>query len=169
MQALKLSEREKKLVLVTIGVLIFYVFYYFMFLPKWNEIDKLKRNVQDARIKLEIAEGKIRILEAFETRIGLRNVKLPESKEERALEILRALSEATSKSNLNMTSIRPDFTAREGIGFELISTGSYNNLYKFLRILREMKMLISIDELNINGEESRKPILGIKMIITAHY
>lgn len=158
-----------KLAMVIVGLLIFYLFFRFVLLVEWNEIDKLKVKLNKSRIDLQLAESKIKVFEVFEAKTGVRAVAPPASKEQRSLEVLQALSEATSKSHLNLISIRPDLSLREGMRFELAATGSYANLYEFLGILRELKILISIDELNVSGEDVRNPKLEVRMLITAHY
>ncbi|MEA3492761.1 MAG: type 4a pilus biogenesis protein PilO [Candidatus Margulisiibacteriota bacterium] len=169
MLPLKLSDRENKLIMIMLGVVVFYLFYRFLLVAKWNDIDKLKAQVRDARIELRLAESKIKILEAFETKAGVREENIPLTKEEKALEVLRSLSQATSKSGLNLISIKPNLAVREGMKFDITSNGSYQDLYQFLKILRELQMLISIDEIDVRGAEERKPTLEIQMSITAYH
>ena len=47
----KLSEREKKLMMVTIAVGLAFVFYQFLITPEWSKIAKLRKNLQNARLE----------------------------------------------------------------------------------------------------------------------
>ena len=169
MPPIKLSDREKRLAMVTLGFFIFYIFYQFLLTPKWEEIGKLKNQVQKARVELEVAEGKIRILEGLEKRVGGISLKKEIPTEERALETLRALAQATSKSGLNLISIRPMIGDERGPKFDLSCTGSYKNLYEFLRILRDLEIMVMIDSLKMSGGGGKKPTLKINIVLTAYF
>ncbi len=169
MPPIKLSDREKNLAIITLGVVVFYVFYVFMFAPLWDEIGKLRNRVQKARLDLKVAEEKIKILNVIQEREGMLPEKSDAPREERALEVLRALSHAISDSNLNLILIKPIITENEGFKFELTCAGSYENLYSFLRILRAMRVLVKFDSLNAGGGGGKEPILNIKMVLTAYY
>ncbi|KPJ65676.1 hypothetical protein AMJ44_09720 [candidate division WOR-1 bacterium DG_54_3] len=169
MPPIKLSEREQKLAVVTLGFFVFYIFYQFLLTPKWDEIGKLKGKAQNARLELEIAEGKLRILEGLEKRVGAVSVKREIPPEERALETLRALAQATSKSGLNLISIKPMIGEEKGPKFDLSCSGTYENLYDFLRIMRDLEIMVMIDSLKISGGGSRKPELDVKIVLTAYF
>jgi Tfp pilus assembly protein PilO len=169
MPPLKLSEREQKLAIVTLGFFVFYIFYQFLLTPKWDEIGKLQGKVQKARLELEIAEGKLKILEGLEKRVGVISARRKILPEERALETLRALAQATSKSGLNLISIKPMIGDEKGPKFDLSCSGSYKNLYEFLRIMRDLEIMVMIDSLNMSGGGSRKPVLDVKIVLTAYF
>jgi len=167
---IKLSEREKNLAIITLGFLVFYIFYQFLLTPKWNEIDSLKDKARNARVEMKIAEGKKKILEAIEKASGPVLQKTAGSREERALEVLRSLSEAIKKSKLTLISIRPVLDKEaEGSKFNLSCSGTYKNLYDFLMILYKLRIPVMVDALDVAGGGVAKPILNIQMALTAYY
>jgi Tfp pilus assembly protein PilO len=169
MPPVNLSGREKRLVFIAGGFAVFYLFYQFFLVPMWGEVDKLNDKARKSRAELRLIESKIKVLEAFKVETGKKYQVPGTSKEEKAIEVLRALSGATSKSKLNLISIRPIMDGRKTLKFELSCSGNYRSLYRFLKFLRELKMLVSIDLLTVTGEESANPNLKINTTITAHY
>jgi len=169
MPAIKLSEREKRLLVITLIFVVFYVFYQFLLTPKWEEIATLREKVQKARLELEIAEGKLKILEGMREKAGILPLARQIPKEERALEMLRALAQATSRSGLNLISIKPMIGEGKEPRFDLSCTGNYKNLYDFLRIMADLEIMVMIDSLNISGGGSKQPVLDIKITLTAYF
>ncbi|MDD5382108.1 MAG: type 4a pilus biogenesis protein PilO [Candidatus Margulisbacteria bacterium] len=173
MAPVKLSEREKRLVIITGALLVFYVFYQFLLVPKWGEVGRLKDQARKVRLELRIAEGKMKILEAMEKSLGA----MPEmnvssaSNEQKALEVFKAISQAASNSKLNLSSIRPivDNDQEKGLRFEISCTGKYKNLYTFLEMMHGLNLPIMIDSLEVNGGGETSPTLSIKMQLSAHY
>ncbi|MEE8638340.1 MAG: hypothetical protein V3T21_04755 [Candidatus Margulisiibacteriota bacterium] len=170
MPPVKLSDREKKLAAMTLVVFIFYIFYQFLLAPKWNEIAEFNSRLQDARLELNVAEGKIKILESIKKGDGPEPGIIEVPVEERALAVLRAIAQATTKSGLNLISIRPIMGEdKNKFGFDLICMGSYQNLYEFLRILRDLEVLVIIDSLRMSGGGVKRPDLSIKIVLTAYF
>jgi Tfp pilus assembly protein PilO len=169
MPAIKMSEREKKLAIMTLCVLVFYVFYQFLLSPRIDEIKRLKDQTQKARLELNVAEGKIKVLEGLQKGGPSPLDKSTLPKEERALEVLRALAEATSKSGLNLISIKPIIEDEKGLKFELSCSGSYMNLYNFLKIMSNLNVMVMIDFLNVIAKGDKNPVLDVKITLTAHY
>ena len=169
MAAIKLSERERNFITVTIGFAVFYVFYQFLLTPMWAEIAKLKDKAREQRLELKIAEGKIKIMDAIEKSVGVVPRKSAAPREDKALEVLRLLSQATAKSGLNLSFIKPLLEDKgEGLKFNLFCSGRYKDLYGFLSILYRLRILVVIDSLDI-GTHGTSPDLDIKMILTAYY
>jgi len=170
MPPVKLSEREKKLLMVTIAVGLSYVYYQFLITPEWSKIAKLQKNLQNARLELKISEGKLELLEKLQTGAPEmpETIKVPAA--ERPLAVLRALAQATSRSRLNLVSIRPIIgEKRDEFKFDVVCTGSYQNLYDFLDILHGLDIIVMIDSLRISGGGERKPELNMKIILTAYF
>ena len=166
----KLSDREKKLMMVTIAVAVSYVFYQFLITPEWSRIAKLRKNLQNARLELKVSEGKLKLLDKLQegTLERPETVKVPEA--ERPLAVLRALAQATTRSRLNLISIRPIIgEKRDEFKFDVVCTGSYQNLYDFLDILHGLDIIVMIDSLRISGGGGRRPNLHMKIILTAYF
>lgn len=169
MPAINLSERERNLGLVTLGFVIFFVFYQFLLMPKWGEISRLKEKARAQRLELKVAEGKIKIIEAIEKKVGALPKSPEVSQSERALEVLKNLSQATAKSGLNLVAIKPIIEAgKEELKFNLSCTGKYQNLYNFLKILHGLRIVVIIDNLYVTGGGSERPILNVEMTLKAY-
>ena len=171
MPALKLSEREKKLAFLTLGFVIFYFVYQFLLIPKSEEAGKLKDRLRGLRLELKVSEGKAKILETIEKTIGVAPERSEAPREERALEVLKNLSQAIAKSGLNLISIRPLLDASEqGLKFSLSCSGKYKNLYDFLLYLHKLRIMVLVNALEVTGGgQSASPVLDIKLTITAYY
>src|SRR3989338_5558503 len=102
MFGIKLSDREMNLAFIILGLLLFYVFSQFLLFPKWDEIGKIKEKARGLRLELKIAEGKIKALEIIEKKIGAIPEKAGMPGGEKTLEILKVLSQITSRSGLNL-------------------------------------------------------------------
>lgn len=157
---MKLSEREKKLLSVTLAVVAFFVFYQFLLTPKLAEISRLEEQASKARMDLTIVEGKLKILEAMEKTLPA--IKDDPGKEWK-LRALCTLLGAVSRSKLSLASIKPLEVEGEGLVIDLSCDGGYNNLYSFMKILRDLSMVFVVDSLNVTGGGSKKPVLSMKM------
>ncbi len=173
MAAIKLSRRERNLAVIALGASMFYIFYQFLLIPKLDEIGTLGAKADKLRLDIRVTESKIKILEAVEKRYGeMRREQKPlvAPTEEKALEVLRSLAQTTSQSHLKLVSIRPMIDQKEStMKFDLTSTGTYQQLYDFLKILHELKVLVLIDSLNVTGGRGAGNDLDIRMSLTAHY
>jgi len=171
MPPLTMSDREKKLAMATAMVFLFYVFYQFLLTPEWNGMIKMQKKLQDARLELKIAEGKIDLLEKLQKQQPAQAGIVGVSKEERPLAVLRALAQATSRSRLNLISVKPIMVEgkKDEFKFDVVCTGNYQNLYEFLRILHGLDIIVMVDSLRISGGGSRRPDLHMKILLTAYF
>lgn len=170
MAALKLSARERNLLVLTLGFTVFFVFYQFLLVPKWAEIARLKEKTRGQRLELKISEGKIKILDAVEKSIGIIPQKAELTREDRALEVLKMLSQATAHSGLDISFVKPRLEeSGEGLKFTLSCSGKYKNFYNFLYILFQLRALILIDTLDITSTGGASPDLDVKINLTAYY
>lgn len=157
---MKLSEREKKLFSAMLAALVFFLFYHFLLTPKWEEIAKLEEQSAKARMDLTIVEGKLKILEAMEKTLP---VAKGDPGREWKLRALCTLLGAVSSSKLSLASIKPVEVEGEGLVIDLSCDGGYNNLYSFMKILRDLSMVFVVDSLNVTGGGSKNPVLSMKM------
>lgn len=170
MPSIKLSDREKNLLIVTIGFAVFYVFYQFLLVPKWDEIAKLKDKARNQRLDLKVAESKAKIMGAIERSIGVIPERSELPREEKALEALKLLSQATSRSGLNISFVKPLLEEPgEGLKFSLSCSGKYRNLYNFLYILFQLRILVLVDSMDITSSGGASPDLDLKITLTAFY
>lgn len=170
MAAVNISEREVRLATLAGCLALLYVFIQFFLLPEWDSIGKLKDQARVRRTEFKVAEIKMRTLHEIEKRSGLIQLKSELPREEKALEILRVLSQASEKSGLNLIIIKPMLEEKgEGIKFNLTCSGSYKNLYDFLTILYQMRVLILIDSLSAASGGGTKPEINVNIALTAYY
>jgi Tfp pilus assembly protein PilO len=165
---LKISEREKKLILAASALVISFLFLQFLLTPQWNEIAKLKEKARGLRLELRVAEGKIKILNTLEQRGEATPQETVQPKEEKALNLLKALSQATAQSGLELNSINPLLEEKtEGIKFNLSCSGKYQNLYDFLIALYQLRILFVIDMMEVRANQGASPDLDIRITLTA--
>lgn len=169
MPAVKFSDREKLLLLITAGVAVIYVFYQFLLLPRWDEIGQIRTKARAGRLELKVAESKIKILNAIGKHLGALPGKAELPKEEKALEGFKMLSQATVKSNLSVNFIKPLLDeSGDGLKFNLACSGKYRNLYTFFSILYRLPTLILIDTMDITSGGGNSPDLNIKISLTVY-
>ncbi|MFA5034419.1 MAG: hypothetical protein WC500_01355 [Candidatus Margulisiibacteriota bacterium] len=170
MFSLKLSTREKNLLIAALIILLVYLFDSFFFRPIMKEVNLSKDTARNLRLELRVAEGKIRILETLQKKIGILHDESATSRQARALEALGNISLATTKSKLNLITVRPIVESTKGsLKFGLACTGKYKNLYDFMVFLNELPMLVIIDNLDCTSDGTKDPALDIKMTLTAYY
>ena len=172
MPPIRLSKRERNLVMIALGAAIFYVFYQFLLTPQWTEIEKLKTEAKKLKLDLTVTESKVKILEAAEKTFARR--KSQEKKpvievKEKALEVLRSIAQTTTSSKLKLLSIKPILGKSDTLKFQLVCSGSYQQLYDFLDMMHNQKILVLIDSLNVTGGGVRNPKLNVKMLLSAHF
>jgi Tfp pilus assembly protein PilO len=169
---MRFSKREQLVILLAVICAVFYVFYQFLLLPKWGGIDRLRSQVKKMSLDLRVTESKLKILEAAEKRVGeLKQTEKPAAilPTSRSLEVLKVLAQTTSKSQLQLVSIKPIVEeGKEGLKFEMICQGNYHQLYSFLTILHNVDLVILLDSLNVTGKNGTRVPLEIKMVLTAH-
>jgi len=169
MPQFNLSERERNLVLIAIGVVIAYFFYQFLLVPKWDEISRTGSKVNSSSIELKIAEARIKVLAQSKSKGKILAPQKEANREEKALEAFKQISYSTAASGLNLNMIKPiPETSTDKLRFSLSCTGKYRSLYSFLKILSKLKVLILVDSLDLNGGGTPAPDLGIQMTLSAY-
>lgn len=169
MLPIKLSERERLLLIVTTACVLFYTFYHFLLTPKWNEVNQLKEKARSQRMELNLREGKIKILSSVGKPLGFVSGKSAGTPDKRALEALKIISQASAQAGLSLNSIRPPLdSGGEGLKFTLSCSGKYAELYDFLKTLSQSRVVIIVDSLDVTGDGSKDPSLNIQINLTAY-
>ncbi|MFH1361099.1 MAG: hypothetical protein ABIH69_00360 [bacterium] len=171
---MKVSKREKNLLIISSGFIIFYFFYNFLLTPKLDEYSNVKNKITSDSVELRLLEQKIKVLDQIEKAVKLKNEKRSSllSDVERSLYILRVLAKSTSQSGLKLIRIKPvqnDKKGDDGVKFELDCRGSYQEFYDFLDILNGLDVVVIIDSMGVVGGGSESPVLVVKFAITAYY
>ena len=178
MAKLNISKREKNLLFATIGVLIFYLFWQFLFVPTLDQINKLRGQLDIERSGLMASEAKIKVLESSGQQLKTEQKTQESLKKASALQVLKYISLASTSSNLDLISIRP-LAQKSSIGsvvsrvqeqkFNLDCKGSYKSLYYFLKKLYSLPVLVVVDSLRVNRISEKPLILRIVVQITAYF
>ncbi|KAF0134139.1 MAG: hypothetical protein FD145_895 [Candidatus Saganbacteria bacterium] len=168
---LKLSERERWLLLALGLFVVFFIFYQYVYAPKAVENDSLKEKLRTQRLELKISKEKARLLQNLEL-TPLNKLREKKSKEEQVIEALGYLSGEISKSKLTMLSIRPKLNEQnvdsaKAVFMDLILSGRYNEIYKFMSALEKLPILILVDSLVMNRADS--PKININIVLSVYY
>lgn len=165
---MNLNDRENKMMVATTVFVVGYVFYFFLFGPKLEEIGSTRAQLNKAKSQLKVDEAKVRILKTLEKKpVGISQKTL--SREQWTLRILSDLSKASSRAGLDLIQIKPNAGEGHNIPFNLLSTGYYQSLYDFLKILPTLSVDVVVKSLDIKGGGTSKALLNIDMNLEAHY
>ncbi len=169
MPSLKLSEREKNLIVVVVGLLVFYVIFQFMLSPKWEDIERVSDRLKTARLEARVAENKIKALEAARGPIGMIK-KEGKSNEQKALQAFKDISAATARAGLRLESIRPMPQAEtDRFKFLLVGGGSFASIHDFSVILSRLPVLVLMDDITVTGGGDTSPALRAVINLSAYF
>jgi len=167
---MKLSEREKWLLLATMVFVAFYLFFNFLYSPKAADNYKIGETLKAKRLELNTAQEKIKILTSLEL-MPIKKTR-ERGKEEVVVEALQHISREVSKLKLNMLSIRPRLTEKavdsaNAVFMDLTFVGSYNTIYKFMSALEKLPILILVDSMDMT--KSGSVDVKVNMVLSIYY
>ena len=168
---MKLTEREKWLLLTAGLLFVVYVFFQYLYLPKSAENYSLKEKLKAKRLELKTSQEKTRILEQLE--LGpVQNAAKRRTKDQQVMAALCYISREVSKLKLNMQSLRPRLEEVQAdpvkaVFFDLAFTVKYNEIYKFLAALEKLPILILVDSIQMSGTGSSD--LRVNMVLSVYY
>jgi Tfp pilus assembly protein PilO len=168
---LKFSDRERWLLFATILVVVLYILYQFLYLPKSLELASLNQKLDIEKQQLRMNEEKAKILENLEM-APLEKLRAQKSKEEQTIEALKYISSAVSKLNIDLTSIRPRLSevtvgSAKSIFFDLNFVGKYNDIYRFMQVLENLPILILVDSMDMSN--SGVGLVRVIMVLSVYY
>jgi len=167
---MKFSEREQWLLFAAALMAVCYLAYQMFFLPKGMEVFTLSQKLTIESGKLKNFEEKAKVLKTIET-APLEKLRTNKSKERQTIEALRYIAQAVSNLDVDLVSIRPQNESSAGsaktILFNIELYGSYNNIYKFMKTLSDLPILILIDSMNmVRGENSK---VNVSLTLSVYY
>ncbi len=168
---IKLSDRERWLLVATGLVLVLYLFFQFFYLPKSKEIGSLRQKFMSQKRDLATAKVKAELLKSLEEgTLGAQRLK--KTKEEQTIEALQHISKIISSLDLDLVSIKPHpeevaVGAAKAILFDVDFSGSYNNVYKFMQALEKLPILILVDSIDLKRAD--KGDISVFMILSVYY
>lgn len=168
---IKLSEREKWLLLAAGLLFVAFVFFQYLYLPKSAENYALREKLKNKRLELKTSLEKARILEKLELE-PVENLARRVTKDQQVMVALHHISREVAKLKLNLQSIRPRLEeipvdSAKSVFFDLSFTGKYNDIYKFMAALEKLPILILVDSLEMNGTGSSE--LRVNMVLSIYY
>lgn len=168
---LKLSERERWLLLVTTIVVVFYVFYTFLLTPISTQIGSQQQKLTALKLDLRVAEEKAKLLQKLEL-LPLQTMRAKKNKEEQVIEALNYISSTISKLDLTLLSIRPRLTEQavgsaKVIFIDLSFSAGYNKIYQFMGALEKLPILILVDSMTMSRGSGQN--LSVSMVVSVYY
>ncbi|MBI5701652.1 type II secretion system protein M [Candidatus Saganbacteria bacterium] len=168
---IKFSDRERLLLILAGVILVLYFFIQFVYLPKSNEIYKLSRILNKDKEDLRTAKEKEKLLQSLEEN-PLQKTTAKKTKNEQIVEALKHLSPVITRLKLDLVSMRPrneemKIDSANAINFDIEFKASYNNVYKFLKALESLPILILVDSIDL--KRIGRGIVAAKFILSVYY
>jgi len=168
---LKLSERERWLLLATTIVVVFYVFYTFLLTPVSTQIGSQQQKLSALKLDLRVAEEKAKLLQKLEL-MPLQTLRAKRNKEEQVIDALNYISKTISKLDLTLLSIRPRLTEQsvgsaKVIFIDLAFSAGYNKIYQFMGALEKLPILILVDSMTMSRGSGQN--LSVSMVVSVYY
>lgn len=144
-------------------------FFYFVYMPKSVEIDKLRQSLNDLDIRVAKAKEDAKNLEKYQKQYKEAQVKfkvavqlLPDRKEIPSL--LEAISKSGKNSGLEFLLFKPEKEVRREfyaeIPVKIEVTGGYHNLGMFFATVAALPRIVNISNLSIRAAPSSKEAPG---------
>ena len=144
-------------------------FFYFIYMPKSVEIDKLRQNHSDLEIKVAKAKEDAKNLEKYQRQYKEAQVKfkvavqlLPDKKEIPSL--LEGISKSGKNSGLEFLLFKPEKEVRREfyaeIPVKIDVTGGYHNLGMFFAKVAGLPRIVNISNLSIKTAPTSKEAPG---------
>lgn len=168
---IKIAERERILLILTGAAFILFLFFQFIYLPKSNDIHRMSQILKKDNQDLKTAKEKEKLLQNLE-QYPMMKTKVKKGKEEQTVEALKYLSSAITQLDIELISMHPKNEAvkvesANAVYFDLELLGSYNNIYKFLKALEALPILILVDSIDLNRADKDK--ISAKFMLSVYY
>ena len=154
----QLSKVQRIAIWVGVLILLVGIFVYFLYMPKYKQIDKLKAKLTSIEKKLEIAKKNAQQLNAYrkkmqdaEEQFKIVMKALPENEEIPTL--LTGISKAGKNSGLEFLLFQPkpefkkDFYAEIPVSMQV--SGDYHGVATFFENVAELNRIVNIRDINI--------------------
>ncbi|PIE70858.1 MAG: protein PilO [Deltaproteobacteria bacterium] len=164
----ELTKLQRILIFFGSILIITGVFVWFLYMPKYNEINALKEEYSAVDAKIQRAKIKARKLEklkkeweAAQLRFSVVMEALPEKKEIPTL--LTNISQSGNSSGLQFVTFKPqkevvkDFYAELPITISV--TGGYHNVGVFLDLLARLNRIVTIRDLRLKQDSKNADVI----------
>ncbi|MBI1911889.1 MAG: type 4a pilus biogenesis protein PilO [Deltaproteobacteria bacterium] len=174
---MKLSLQKRVSILAAINVVIIALVYWFFIGPKYDEVKRLRVNLQDLNVRLnenrQIAADipkYLRDKEEMEAKLQAAVAQLPNEKE--IPDLIDSISSAGEKSGLKILLFRPGAEQKRGFYAEvpvnMIVEGKFESLYSFSSKVGNLPRIVNISNLELisSGHRNRIPVLKANFVAT---
>jgi len=176
---MKLSSQEKIFVGIGVVAIGLIVFFFRLYLPTNNQLNRLQDELNSTQEKLEKVKREVSTLPEIKEkttlakeRLSILEKKLPD--EQNIPEIVNLLSKELSKLDLELISLIPTSRGkREGeemerVEIEIIMESSYRTLGEYLKTIENLPRLFKVKDLSIAKEGGNFPKLQVQLLLTTY-
>ncbi|MBU0573909.1 MAG: type II secretion system protein M [Candidatus Margulisbacteria bacterium] len=154
----KLSNRERWLIFMTVVMVVLYAFYQFFLSGIFDDISVSSGKLNNLRTELSLTQSKAKILERLELS-PLKKLRSLKGREEQTMEALRYISGIISRLGLNLNSVQPSASesvvgSAKAVTILLNMNGSYDQIYRFIKELEQLPILIIAESINLTRTDS---------------
>lgn len=171
-----LSKTQKILICCATFFVLVGAFVYFLYLPKFEEIDKLRTEYKKLEAKLDSAKKQAKQLEKYqqkmreaEANFKIAKKALPEKKEIALL--LKDIEKVGQESGLDISLFKPESEIRKDfyaeIPLSMQVTGGYHNLALFFDKIARLHRIVNVKSIKMTSKKGGDK-LSISCTATAY-
>ena len=162
---MKLSTRELVLLVITLFVATFYLFWQFVFMPLLADIDTTRTDIGSVQLQLKALYSKT----AEKEKAAQRQDIQISPKEEQVERIMRFLDYKFRWFGIELVSLR-QYSEEDKIAFDLKLKSSTFQLLGFLRSLDQIKTMLVVETADIIQDQNDGRLsTGLKLISKYQY
>ena len=173
---MKLGLRELTFVLLLVGILAGAA--WFVFMPHWKEVEAVRKEVQDKKVRMtqlehlgQTSEGLTKELGELAKALEFFESKLPA--DQQISVVLREITQITDRHGLVTRSVRtlkqvesPDYVAQP---IEMDMTGSFEGFYQFLLELERLPRITRISQMELTKDKQAEGVVQVKMVVSIYF
>lgn len=174
----KLSKGQRIAIWAGVSVLIIGAFVYFSYLPKYNEIKQLKKDIDELERKLMMARKKSlqlnkyrKMMAAAEAEFKIAKKALPDKKEIPSL--LTGITDSGKDSGLEFLLFQPNPEVEKGFYAEIpVSvkvTGNYHNIAAFFDKVSRLFRIVNVADIRMTSIKDTNNLNGSCKAITYRF
>ncbi len=174
----KLGKGQRSGICAGAFFLLIGVFVYFSFLPKFTEIDQLKKDIEDLERKLMLSKRKALQLSKYrkmmaeaEAEFKIAKKALPEKKEIPSL--LTGITDSGKDAGLEFLLFKPNPEEEKGFYAEIpVSikvTGNYHNIALFFDKVARLFRIVNITDIRLNLIKDTNNLNGSCIAVTYRF
>jgi len=156
-----LQPREKKLLIISLVLILGVGFYYYLYQPQVKALQQKKKQIKEGIQELKLKKIKLLRKEKVEKSYQLLQQELNKEKQkfldlEDKTRLIMDLSDAAIENNLNLISTAPQPIIKEDIYFRIPVrinlSGKYSDIIAFAADIESLSYLTRVKSLNISSK-----------------